>query len=84
MIAPAVAFAWEVDPLRVAELIAHEREVTLNGVLQSERNGKKYLASQRQGNEAHHLVQGHASRNHQRLLGKSAHISVDLSVKEPH
>ena len=49
-VAIAVAFSWEVDPLGVAKLVAHEVEVG--------------FTAQGHGDEANHLVKSHASADH--------------------
>lgn len=70
MIAPIVTFSWEINPLRVSELIAHEGEVAL--VAQTERN------------ESDHFVQSHASEYPWCLFVEYTHMSVDFSIKQPH
>mmetsp|Transcript_62153 Transcript_62153/g.116263 ORF Transcript_62153/g.116263 Transcript_62153/m.116263 type:complete len:202 (+) Transcript_62153:1080-1685(+) len=69
--APAVLWAWEVHPLRMAELIAHEVEVA--------------LASKALHEEPDHLMEGQAPINGHgvvRIL-EDAHIRVHGSIHKP-
>ena len=64
--APAVAFAWKVDPLRMSELITHEVEVT--------------AVDGRSRNEANHLVECYAAMSAVVLVATTevpVHIGVD-------
>lgn len=65
----AVALAREVKPLRVAELVAFEVEIT--------------LTAETVGDEPDELVKGHTTVNHRRELGQLRHVGVHLSVAEP-
>ena len=66
LMAPAVAFAREINPLRVSKLIAHEVEVaTING---------------RSSNEANHLVKSNTAACHEvfvALLEVPIHVGID-------
>ena len=65
MEAPAVAFTGEVDPLRVAKLVAHEVEVG--------------LAAATQGEQADHLVQGDGAVN-DGVVAVLVHVGVHGGV----
>ena len=67
-VAPAVAFAREVDPLGVPELVAHEVEVG--------------LPARRDGHQADHLVQRHAAVDHD-ILRRLVHVEIHLLVHQP-
>ena len=67
LVAPAVALPGEVDPLRVAELVAHEGQVA--------------LAAQTHGQQTDHLVQGHAPVDHQ-ILVVIGHTPVHFLVAQ--
>lgn len=54
VIAPVVAFTWEIDPFWVAELVAHEVEVA--------------LASQAEGDKSDHLVKSDTSVYDKRVV----------------
>lgn len=66
----SVSFTWEIDPLRMAELVAHEIKVA--------------LTTERLRYETDHLVESHASRYLWRLIGQYRHVGVDLRIKKPH
>lgn len=65
-----VALTGEVKPLRVAELIALEVEVT--------------LTSQGVGKETDQLVQGHAAVNDRGQRREDRHVGVQLGIAEMH
>ena len=69
VVLPLVALAWEVDPLRVPELVAHEVEVA--------------LAADGHGDHPDHLVQRHAPGDHVGGLLEGAHAVVHLGIHEP-
>ena len=65
--APAVALAREVDPLRMAELVAHEVEVA--------------LAARADGHQADHLVQRDGTV-HDHVLARAVHAGVHFLVRQ--
>ncbi len=65
-----VALSWEVHPLRMTKLVAHEVEIR--------------LSAERLRNEPDHLVQTHAPGHLNRRVPQSRHSRVDLGIKEPH
>ena len=65
--AEAVAFAREVDPLRVTELVSHEVQVGLSA------QALRY--------QSNHLVKGHTAGDSQRYRCQLAHACVDLCVE---
>jgi hypothetical protein len=67
---PVVALPRKVDPLRMAELVAHEVQVP--------------FTPNRECYQPDHLVQGHASIHCQGFRGLEAHVRVDLAVEQPH
>ena len=68
MIAPAVALSGEVDPLGMAEFIAHKGQIA--------------FAAQAHGQQAEHLVKGHAPVHHH-IFVVYAHAPVHFLVAEP-
>lgn len=66
----AVAFAREINPLRVAKLVTHEVEVG--------------LAAETLRDQPDHLVKSHSARNFECYFVYLGHIRVDLGVEEPH
>ena len=67
-VAPAVAFAREINPFGVAPFVAHEVEVA--------------AVDGRGGHKAYHLVERHAAR-HGAVLVAFRHVPVHLLVNEP-
>lgn len=66
MVRESIPFAGEIDPLGMAELVAHEVKVS--------------LTSQAHGHESDHLVKCDSSVHyHARCV--LAHIEVDLSIE---
>ena len=68
LIRPAVAFAGEVDPLRVAELVAHEVQVA--------------AVDGGGGDEADHLVQGQTALHHE-VSVRRLHVPIHVGIDEP-
>mmetsp|Transcript_15557 Transcript_15557/g.33794 ORF Transcript_15557/g.33794 Transcript_15557/m.33794 type:complete len:656 (+) Transcript_15557:2686-4653(+) len=71
VVAPAVLGAREIDPLRVAELVAHEGQVA--------------FATQGQDDKPDHLVEGQTAVDAEGVIGAldEAHASVHLGIHEP-
>ena len=68
MVGPVVALAGEIEPLGVAELIAHEAEPA--------------LAAEGEGKQADDLVEGDAALD-DRVLVLGGHVPIHLFVHEP-
>ena len=66
-VAPAVALAREVDPLGVAELVAHEIQIG--------------LPARRDGHQPDHLVQRHAAVDEQ-IFRRAVHVEIHLLVHQ--
>jgi hypothetical protein len=69
LVAPAVAFARKIYPLRVTKLVSHKIEVS--------------FAAQGVGNQSDHLVQGQATVNDSGARAELAHVVVHFLVHQP-
>mmetsp|Transcript_1953 Transcript_1953/g.7602 ORF Transcript_1953/g.7602 Transcript_1953/m.7602 type:complete len:260 (-) Transcript_1953:1246-2025(-) len=69
VVAPVVAFAREIHPLGMPELVAHE--------------GKVALTAERSGDETHHLVERDAALDHDGWFVQSGHTRVHFRIHQP-